>query len=63
MISLWQVMRIFFNPSHRVIVDDAESSVVFNGLTPLLDAMFTSSSNYIAGQSLSLFTAKTSSLS
>ena len=40
---------LFFLDHHRVIVDDVGSAVVFNGLTPLVDAMFTSTSNYITG--------------
>ena len=35
--------------SRRVIVDDEGSRVVFNGLTPLVDALYTSTSNYITG--------------
>ena len=34
----------------RVIVDDGESAVVFNGLVPLVDAMFTNTNNYITGR-------------
>ena len=34
----------------RVIVDGPGSAVVFNGPTPLLDAMYTSTANYITGE-------------
>ena len=33
----------------RVIVDGTGSATVFNGPTPLLDAMYTSTSNLITG--------------
>ena len=36
-------------PSHRVIVDAPDSALVFNGPTPLRDAMYTSANNYITG--------------
>jgi len=35
--------------SYRVIRDGPGSAVVFNGPSPLLDAMYTSTSNYITG--------------
>ncbi len=34
----------------RVIVDGDASGTVFNGPSPALDAMYTSTSNYITGQ-------------
>ena len=34
---------------HRIIVDGPGSGTVFNGPVPLLDAMYTSASNYITG--------------
>ncbi len=33
----------------RVIVDGPGSATVFNGPVPLLDAMYTATTNYIAG--------------
>lgn len=33
----------------RIIVDGPESGTVFNGPVPLLDAMYTSATNYITG--------------
>ena len=38
-----------FCHSYRVIRDGPGSAVVFNGPSPLLDAMYTSTSNYITG--------------
>ena len=36
--------------SARVVVDSADSRTIFNGPVVLLDAMFSSASNYIAGE-------------
>ena len=34
---------------YRIIVDGPDSGTVFNGPIPLLDAMYTSATNYITG--------------
>jgi hypothetical protein len=39
------MIKIYF----RIIVDGPESGTVFNGPIPLLDAMYTSATNYITG--------------
>ena len=38
-----------YSSLYRVIVDDARSSVVFNGPTPFTDVMYTSTRNLITG--------------
>ena len=37
---------------YRIIVDGSGSATVFNGPTPLLDAMYTSANNLITGKRL-----------
>ena len=43
-------MIISMSLACRIIVDGPESGTVFNGPIPLLDAMYSSATNYITGK-------------